>query len=219
MSGPHGWSEGGLCARSPPPPPRAPRACASPLGSCPRRFSADFGWDDVEVRQKLWSELRQGRTLGASREAPRRCGGDSGKVNRSLPGAHRAERCPVGAADLGHRRGRRLVCVLDLLFLLLLFDLAVRSEGDDGGDARVLLPHRAHVSGVSAGPIHSSARTIVAWFSAAQNLSSKATFSSLYARSRWTCRSPDPFGSLDRARSRVFARRFKPTRSLLAAKG
>ena len=154
MSGPHGWSEGGLCARSPPPPPRAPRACASPLGSCPRRFSADFGWDDVEVRQKLWSERRQGRTLGASREAPRRCGGDSGKVNRSLPGAHRAERCPVGAADLGHRRGRRLVCVLDLLFLLFLFDLAVRSEGDDGGDARVLLPHRAHASGVSAGSIH-----------------------------------------------------------------
>lgn len=64
-----------------------------------------------------------------------------------------------------------------------------------------------------------STRTIVAWFSAAQNLSSKATFSSLYARSRWTYRSPDPFGSLDRARSRVFARRFKPTRSLLAAKG
>ena len=60
---------------------------------------------------------------------------------------------------------------------------------------------------------------VVQLFSAAQNLSSKATSSSLYARSRWTYRSPDPLGSLDRARSRVFARRFKPTRSLLAAKG
>ena len=146
--------------------------------------------------------------------SPRRCGGDSGKViapSRVLTVLSAAQlEPPTLATDAAAALSASLTFFFFFFFLTSPFAARATMEATPDSffpiaptflESRLLMIH------------------VVQLFSAAQNLSSKATSSSLYARSRWTYRSPDPLGSLDRARSRVFARRFKPTRSLLAAKG
>ena len=148
--------------------------------------------------------------------SPRRCGGDSGKViapSRVLTVLSAAQlEPPTLATDAAAALSASLTFFFFFFFLTSPFAARATTEATPESFFPIAPTFLESRRGRST-------RTIVAWFSAAQNLSSKATFSSLYARSRWTCRSPDPFGSLDRARSRVFARRFKPTRSLLAAEG